>query len=176
MAVLLAVVSFYVIKSGKGVEDGPVEEDVVSKEGLKIKDIHYTQSDPGAKVKWVLDAREVTFSEDRNSILFSDFLLSVEPLDKPWFRLKGKKGNYLRDSEDMELRGDLEGTSQNGYRITTELMKINDKKGHMKTDKAVSISGPFFSVKGTGLFMDLEKERLKILSDVTTVVKKESLT
>jgi len=173
---LLTVVSFYLAKPGKEIVQGPVEEDIAPKEGLKLKDIHYTQDDPEARIKWVLDAKEVTFSEDRNFIIFHDFRLEVVPEDRPWFRLKGEKGEYSRDSGDMKLWGNLEGSSQNGYRIATELIRINEKEGHVKTDKPVKIFGPFFSVKGRGLFIDLEKESVKVLSDVTTTIFKESLT
>ena len=176
IAMLLVVVSYYLAKPGKEILQGPVEEEVAPKEGLKLKDIHYTQDDPGARIKWVLDAKEVTFSEDRNFIVFHDFRLEVAPEDKPWFKLNGQKGEYSRDSGDMRLWGNLEGSSQNGYRITTELIRINEKQGHMKTDKPVKIHGPFFSVKGRGLFIDLEKESVEILSDVTTTIFKESLT
>ena len=173
---LLIVVSFYLAKPGKEIVQGDVAEDISPKEGLKLKDIHYTQDDPDARIKWVLDAKEVTFSEDRNFIIFHDFRLEVAPEGRPWFRLNGKKGEYSRNSGDMKLWGNLEGSSQNGYRITTELIRINEKQGHMKTDKPVKILGPFFSVKGLGLFMDLEKKRIKILSDVTTIIFEESLT
>ena len=173
---LLIVVSFYLLKPSKEVVQGPVEEVSSPKEGLNLKDIHYTQDDPEARIKWVLDAKEVNFSEDRNVIIFHDFRLEVAPEDKPWFKLNGQKGEYSRDSGDMKLWGNLEGSSQNGYRITTELIQINEKQGHMKTDKPVKIFGPFFSVKGRGLFIDLEKETVEILSNVTTIISEESLT
>ncbi len=170
------MVSFYLAQPGKESIQGPVEEDVAPEEGLTLKDIHYTQDDPKARIKWVLDAKEVTLSEDRNFIVFHDFRLEVMPEDKPWFKLNGQRGEYSRDSGDMRLWGNLVGSSQNGYRIITELLQINEKLGHVKTDKPVRIFGPFFSVKGRGLFMDLEKERVEILSDVTTTIFKESLT
>ena len=176
IGVLLTVVSFYLAKPGKEIVQGPVAEDIAPKEGLKLKDIHYTQDDPDARIKWVLDAKEVTFSEDKNFIIFDDFRLEMLPEDRPWFKLNGQKGEYSRDSGDMRLWGNLKGSSQNGYRITTELIRINEKQGYMKTDKPVKIFGPFFSVKGRGLFIDLEKESIKILSDVTTTIFKESLT
>jgi hypothetical protein len=45
----------------------------------------------------------------------------------------------------------------------------------LSTDRRVKIFGSFFSVEGRGLFVDLEKESLKVLSDVTTIVAGESL-
>ena len=115
------------------------------------------------------------FSGDKSLIFFHDFRLKVEPENRPWYKLKGKKGDYSRNSGEISLWGDLEGFSNNGYRILTEHMLINEKKGYLRTDEPVKIFGPFFCVEGQGLFVDLERERLKIMSNVTATVKKEPL-
>lgn len=144
----------------------------LSGEGLNLKDIHYTHNDSDEGLKWVLDAEEVKFSGDKNSIFFQDFLLKLELRDSQWLKLKGKQGNYFRASGDINLLGNLEGFSGNGYKIETEHILINEKTGLLSTKKPVKIFGPFFSVAGKGLFADLEKKKLKILSDVTTIFNK----
>jgi lipopolysaccharide export system protein LptC len=53
-------------------------------------------------------------------------------------------------------------------------VEINEKRGHLTTDKPVEILGPLFTVKGQGLFADLKKETVRILSDVTTTIKREA--
>jgi len=175
LGILLALVAINFIKSGKEVAQEPRMEDVVAKEGLKLKDIHYTHDDPDKGLKWVLDAKEVEFSEDKSFITFHNFQLRLKPKKKPGFKLNGKKGNFSEHSGDINLWGNVEGFSENGYKVFTEHVLINEKHGHISTDKPVKIVGPFFSVKGKGLFVDLEKETLKIFSDVTTTVKKEIL-
>ncbi|HBF43486.1 MAG TPA: LPS export ABC transporter periplasmic protein LptC [Desulfobacteraceae bacterium] len=173
--VLLILAAFYLMKSGKGIVQEPIIKEVVSEERIKLEDIHYTHEDPEKEMKWILDAKKVNFSADRNSIFFHDFKLTLQPKNKPWYKLTGKKGDYHKKSGVINLSGDLEGFSEDGYKITTEQMRINEKKGCLKTDKPVKISGPFFSVEGKGLFVDLKKEKAKILSDVTTIVKGRSL-
>jgi LPS export ABC transporter protein LptC len=90
-------------------------------------------------------------------------------------KLRGKKGDYSRDSGEIKLRGDLEGFSGTGYRIRTDDILINEKSGHVSTDKPVKIFGTTFSITGNGLFMDLKKKRFRILSDVVTIIEKGSL-
>jgi LPS export ABC transporter protein LptC len=175
LGLVLAAVAFYLVRSGKEFIQDPLIRGVMSGEGVKLKDIQYTQDDPDKGLKWVLNAGEVRFSEDRKSIFFKDFHLKVIPENRPFFELKGRKGDYLRDSGEINLWGDLEGFSGNGYRIVTEHLMINEKLGHVSTDEPVKIFGPFFSVSGKGLIMDLEKESAKILSDVTTTIEQESL-
>jgi LPS export ABC transporter protein LptC len=175
LGVLVAVVGFYLVKSGKEVFQEPFFEEIMSEGGLKLKDIHYTHDDPDEGLKWILDASEVRFSADKKSILFHDFRLTMEPESRVFLELKGNRGDYSRDSGEINLWGNLEGSSENGYRIVTEHILINERSGHLSTDKAVKIFGPFFSVAGQGLIVDLGKKRLKILSDVTAIVDRGSL-
>ncbi len=173
---ILALVAFYLTTSGGLGVEVPFLRDIVSGEGLMLRDIHYTHNDPDKKIKWILDAKKVKFSGDRSRISFTDFLLRVESENRPCYRLKGKKGEYSRDSGDINLWGDLEGISDNGYRVLTQHILINEKSGYLRTDERVKIFGPYFLVEGRGLFVDLDKESLKIMSDVITTVRRDSLT
>jgi LPS export ABC transporter protein LptC len=177
LGALLILVAFYLAKSGKElVKTTALLKDMVSGEGLKLKDIHYRQDDPEEKIKWVLDAEEVQLSEDNKIVKFYGFDLKVEPEGKPGFKLSGKRGNYYKDSNKIELWGDLKGFYGNNYQIFTEYLLVTDNLGHLSTEKRVQISGPFFTVKGRGLFADLNNETIKILSDVTTTLKEETKT
>jgi hypothetical protein len=93
LGILLAVVAFYLSRPGREVVQEQHAEEVLPGEGLKLKDVHYTQDDPEKGVQWVLDAKEVTFSGDKSFISFQDFVLKVTPKNRPFFELKGKRGN-----------------------------------------------------------------------------------
>ena len=174
LGALLVLVGFYFAKSGKGLlKTTALLKNIVSGEGLELKDVHYRQDDPDEKVQWVLDAEEVQFSKDMKTIRFYDFKLKVEPEGKPWFKLSGKRGNYFKDSGKIELWGNLEGLYGDKYKIFTDYALIDEKIGTLKTEKPVKIVGPFFNVKGKGLFADKTKETIKILSDVTTIINEE---
>jgi LPS export ABC transporter protein LptC len=175
LGLLVALVAFYLTKSAEEIAPEPVAQGIMSGEGLQLKDIHYTHDDPYERLKWVMDAKEVKFSEDRSLIIFHDFQLKLDPEKRKVFNLKGKKGEYSRDSGKLKLWGNLEGTSEDGYRINTEYVLINEKNGQVRTDKPVKIFGPFFSIEGNGLLVDLEKDSFKVLSDVITIVEKEPL-
>jgi len=172
LGALLLIVAFYLAKSGKElVKTTALLKDMASGEGLKLKDIHYRQDDPEDKVKWVLDAEEVQLSEDKKIVRFYDFDLKVETEGRPGFKLSGKRGNYFKDSNKIELWGNLKGFYGNNYEIFTEYLLVSDNLGRLSTDRPVKISGPFFTVKGQGLFVDLANETIKILSNVTTTLK-----
>ena len=174
LGALLILVGFYLAKSGKELlKTTALLKNIVSGEGLELKDVHYRQDDPDEKVQWVLDAKEVQFSKDMKTIRFYEFKLKVEPEGKPWFKLSGKRGNYFKDSGKIELWGDLAGFYGDKYEIFTDYVLINEKIGTLKTEKPVKIIGPFFDVKGKGLFADMTEEKVKILSDVTTIIDEE---
>ena len=177
LGVLVVLVSFYIIKSGIETSPGPVQregaKEIPSKEEIILKDIHYTQDDPDKGFKWVVDAKEVKSSGDKSIVSFYDFRLRVEPENQPFLELKGKRAEYNKKSSEISLWGGLEGSSGNGYRFATERMVINEKKRNLSTDEFVEISGPYFKVTGRGLFVDFEKQTLKILSEAITILNKE---
>ena len=171
---MLLVVVFYFAKAGKDfVKTAALLKDVISGEGVKLKDIHYRQDDPDEKIKWVLDAK-VRFSEDRKTIRFFEFYLKVEAEGKPGFSLKGESGIYLKDSGKIELWGKLDGTYGTKYRFLTEHVVINEKKGTVNNEEPVEIFGPLFTVKGKGLFADLSENRIKILSNIVATIDREA--
>ena len=171
VGVLLALVGLFVIRSGTDLFRDSTLEQVVSGKGIRLKDIHYTQEDPSKGVRWVLDAKEVRFSEDRQLIFFHGFRLKIRPTGRPAFQLTGKNGEYSRSSGEATLWGNLEGLSDDGYRILTERMLFDEKRGLLKNDRPVQLFGSFFSVSGTGLLVDLRKKKMKILATVKTVVQ-----
>ena len=175
LGALLVLVGFYLAKSGKELlKTTALLQNIVSSEGLELKDVRYSQDDPDEKVQWALDAEEVRFSEDKKTIRFYNFKLRIEPEGKPWFKLRGKRGNYFKNSEKIELWGNLEGFYGNKYEIFTDYVLINEKFGHLRTEKPVKIVGPFFNVNGKGFFADMTNEKIKILSDVTTIIEESA--
>lgn len=176
LGLLVSVVSIYLIKSGKAVAPETLIEDIIPGEGLRFNDIHYAQNNPDKRVVWALEAKEMRSSGDKNAITFNDFRLKVTPKDSPDIEVTGEKGDYSKDSGEINLWGNLEGSSENGFRIITDHILIHEKTRRLTTEKPVMIFGPFFSVYGQGLCFDLEKETLKILSNVHAVINEGPIT
>ena len=173
IAILIIVVSFYLIKAKDEIIKAPILAKFDSEEGLKLNNIHYTQDDPDKGVKWTLDAKEVKFSKDRQSFSFRNFLLKLEPENKPSMELTGENGDYDKNSGEINLRGDLKGSTDNGYRIFANHILYQQKEGYLKTEEPVIINGPFFSINGQGFHVNLNQETLRITSDVTTRINSE---
>ena len=172
---LFAIIGFFLFKADYKVLEDIVTQDTGPEGGFGLKNIHYIQNDPDERVKWVLDAEEVKFSKDRQIIFFHKFRLKLELENNDSIELKGDSGDYNKNSNEINLRGNLVGRTHSGYMINTENIIYKQREGCLKTDNQVRIVGPFFSIAGKGLEFDLHEEKLKITSHVTTLIKQGSL-
>lgn len=175
LGILLIVVSVYLIGAQDMLFHKPTLIDAVTKEGLKLQDILYTQNNPEEDNKWTLEAKEVAFSKDRQFMSFNNFLLTLETKDRPSFKLKGNKGEYDRNTGVLNLWGDLRGHTDNGYKIITDHMIYKNKEGYLTSEAAVKLIGPFFSVEGLGFDFHVEKRSLRVKTQVTTSIAKGTL-
>ena len=173
MGFLIASVTIFLLQARKPSVNQTVAQGKESEEGVKLKDIHYVQDDPVHKVKWTLDSSEAKLSKDQQVVTFLNFHLTLEPENKPRLTVQGKQGEFDKRTGRLVLQGDLMGETQDGYRFTTEQAVYNHKQGYLETDKAVKISGALFSVEGKGLFLDVGKEKMQILSNATTTIYRE---
>ena len=140
-----------------------------------MRNIHYAQNDPDEGVRWILDAEEGSMSKDMRYISLKNFQFSLEPESGVAIKIRGKSGDYDNRSNTIHLRGDLHGSTEDGYEIITQHIMLNQKEAYLKTDEPVQIIGPFFSVKGKGLFLDMNLKVLRILSEVTMVIDGEAV-
>jgi LPS export ABC transporter protein LptC len=170
MGLLLAAMTLYLFQARRGPVEQKAAQDKESEEGIRLKDIHYVQDDPAHKVKWTLDASEAKLSKDQQFVTFVNFHVTLKPENKPVVTVQGKQGEFDKRSGRLVLQGDLVGETEDGYRFTTEQAVYHHKEGTLETDQAVKISGAFFSIDGKGLFLDLGKEKLQILSNATTLI------
>ena len=175
LGILLCVVGYYLFNAKDMLLHKPALDDAVSYEGLKLKDIHYTQDNPEGNAKWILDAEEVSFSKDKQFMTFNNFHLKLDTKDRPSVELRGKRGEYDRNTGVINLWGALHGRTNNGYRIITDHMIYKNKEGYITSEAPVKIFGPFFSVEGLGFDFYIEKRSLRIKTQVTTLIEKGPL-
>ncbi len=178
IACLAAVLIFYLTESEveRELVRRPIVTEADLEDGITLTDIHYTQDDPEQGMQWVLEAKEVRFSPDRTYFSFRSFHLKLFPEDRPVLDLEGEQGDFNRSTGEINLKGDLKGYSVDGYRIFTDHLLYSHELGLLTTDEPVRITGPFFTVTGTGLYFNLEDEYLKITSGVTTFLDRKILT
>ena len=169
IALLLLVAALYIFGTPKSGNEGARFTDMVLEKGVVLmENIHFTQKNPNKGVKWVLDAKEVKSSDNQTTYSGIDFRVKLELEDGTQIELQ----DYVGNSGEITLRGNVNGQTQDGYRFVTDHLLYREEKGSLETDAPVKIFGPFFSVSGQGLYFNPEEGILRVLSDVTTHIDK----
>lgn len=133
------------------------------------------QADPDQGAVWHLKADEFNYSKDGQKVQFLKFTMKIEPENNLRVKLEGNRGEYNKERDEINLYGELKGLTDTGYEVYTEHITFKQKEDCLKTDENVTFIGPYFTVTGKGLFVDLKNETLEILTDVNSIIKKEPL-
>ena len=153
----------------------PLIQGLISKEGVHLENIHFTQDSPDERKRWILDAEQAQFSKDRSLISFHEFKIRMEEENRPVVILTGQRGEYNQGTGFLNLAGNLRGETEDGYRVMADKLLYEHEQGILKSDTFVRVTGPFFSLERTGLYCDLKKEVLTLKAGVTAVIDKKGL-
>ena len=165
---VLMVVAFFLFKVPHVAMVSSKTPNLIPGESLKISDIEYSQDYKNGEGKWELKAKEGHFFDKRQLVTLKDVSLKLDSFEEPSFTIRGNEGDYFRESGEIVLRGDVIGNSTNGYQIETSLLIYRQKDESVETDKPIRVIGPFFHIKGDGLYIDLKKKTFTVKGNVFT--------
>ena len=170
---LLVIVTFFLFKTQQlGVVSSKIPH-LIPGESLKISDIKYSQDYKDGGGKWELKAKEGHFFDNDQFMALKDVLLTLDSFNKTSYTIKGNEGNYFRKTGEIILKGEVLGRSATGYSIETSLLTYRQEDNEVETDEPIKIIGPFFQVKGDGLYIDLSKEKFMVKKNVYTTFNGE---
>lgn len=172
---LLLIIGFYLIASDKEDIAEVILDEIIPEEGLSSRNVEVSQTDPDKGAVWHLKADEFKYSKDGHRVQFLKFAMKIEPEEDLHIELEGNKGEFNKETNEVNLYGELKGLTDTGYEIYTEHIIFKQNEDCLKTDEKVTFIGPYFTITGKGLYVDLKNETLEVLSDVNSEIKKESL-
>ena len=175
---LLSVVGYFLIKTEREDIGEIILDEIVPIEGISAKNVKVALPVPDKDTTWRLEADKVFTNEKEKEdeiVRFEGFRIKFEPEKSFTFELEGKSGEINRANNEIDLSGEVKGKTSNGYKLFAKNIVVQVKKNCLKSDDAVTFVGPFFKITGKGLFIDLEKKKLKILKNVNSTFDKESL-
>ena len=178
IVILLSVVGFFLMKSDREDIGEKILDEIVPRADISSEKFNVTLNNSDKGTRWTLEADDFSYSEKANEddiVQLENFRIKFQQKNGLGLELEGKNGEYNSTKKEITLSGELKGKTSNGYVFYTEHVMVQQKENSLKSDGAVAIIGPFFKITGKGLFIDLEKETLKILSDVKSIFDKESL-
>jgi LPS export ABC transporter protein LptC len=168
---LFLIIGYFLLKPGDKRINNTAMNELTPAAGLTGKNLHFVEDHPDKGTKWVMDVDEATSSQDKRQISLSGVRLKLESLDGSSMEINGNTGDYDKNLGEIRLKGDIHGFSDDGYNISTESIVYNQEEGVLKTADPVTMTGPFFSVSGTGFLFYPEKETFKIISNVKTTIE-----
>lgn len=178
IVLLLSVVGFFLMKSDREDIGEKILDEIVPRADISSEKFNVTLNNSDKGTRWTLEADDFSYSEKANEddiVQLENFRIKFQQKNGLGLELEGKNGEYNSTKKEITLSGELKGKTSNGYVFYTEHVTVQQKENILKSDGSVTFIGPFFKITGKGLFIDLEKETLKILSDVKSIFDKESL-
>ena len=125
-------------------------------EGLRI-----IQKKDGIQ-NWVLIAKRADISKEGDKALLTDIEMEVKSKGITIF---AEKGLYNLDTKKISIDGAI--TAKSGdYSITTGQVEIDSAAGLLKTGEDVRIEGNKFTLNGTGMEIQNNEQKVRILKDV----------
>jgi len=167
---LLLIGAFFVCRVPHLDMESPVSSSLKTGESLRLSEINYSQDYRNGEKKWELRAKEGCFRNKNQMLSLKDVSLQLDPAKTTSFTIKGNEGDYYRESGKIVLRGEVVGRSDNGYLLETSLLAFSERNECVETDSGISVTGPFFHVKGDGLVIDLRRKTVTVKGNVCTTL------
>ncbi len=136
---------------------------------LKLDRMKYTETREGKK-EWELEAASVRYFQDKNMVFLENVKATFFGKNQESYVLVAERGKFNAQTKAIEVFDGVKIDSSDGYRMQTRSLEYRAEKRELRTSDPVEMSGPQLHVQGTGLVVDLDHQRLKILKQVTTTV------
>ena len=162
---LVAIMTWRTLPPPQGKKD-PVKEPVIAAD-LQLNRVKYTETREGIK-EWELEAASVRYFEDENTLFFEQVKATFFGKNQETYVLVGKRGKINTQTKALEVFDGVKLDSSDGYQMQTQSLKYQAERRELMTSDPVEMSGPQLRVQGTGLIVELNRQRMKVLKKVTT--------
>jgi LPS export ABC transporter protein LptC len=136
---------------------------------LKLDRLRYTETREGVK-EWELEAASAQYFKEDGSVVFEHVRAAFFGKNDQVYSLEGEKGRLNTQTKAIEAFGGVKLRTSDGYRMETRSLRYEAEKRELSTADPVEMSGPQGEITGTGLIVDLDRQRLKIQRQVNVVL------
>ncbi len=135
---------------------------------LKLDRLRYTETREGVK-EWELEAASAQYFKEEGTVVFEKVKATFFGRNQEIYKLEGEKGKLNTQTKAIEAFDGVRLESSDGYRLDTRTLCYQADKRELSTADPVEITGPQGKITGTGLAVDLEHQKMRILNQVTTI-------
>ena len=173
LALLLAgaLATIVALRYRPSVELAEVVKALPSGVDLALQDINYTHSEAGV-ARWRLVAKQVQHRSEQQGMVVADLQLTFfDPEGIEQGKLTARNGLVNADFSVVEVRGEVQIVSRNGYTLQTDHLIYHQEDRSIRTDAPVRLVSTMIQLDGIGLTVDLATQRLQVHNKVRAVVQ-----
>ena len=170
--VFLGVVTGVLFTRSRGAKAQP-QESSPSKADYRIKEVHLQEEDRG-RGSWQLDADYGEVFEAQGKTYMKKVTIRINEPTREW-TVKSDEGDLLRESKDVELRGNVVVVSSDGLRLETTRLNYMAKDQRVWTDQPVKIWRNGVVVQGQGFESGSKDGVTKIKGRVRATISRDQM-
>jgi len=148
VAVFVVVVTTTLVVKSRSASVEPIGGPAPSKADLQIK--HVDLEEEGKGVRWRLKAEQALIFDQAGLTQLRRPIANIYQRDRAW-TIVGEEGDLDRTSNNVEVRGNVVVTSDDGLRLETSVLRWDAENKRLWTDVPVKISRQGSVVSGSGL-------------------------
>ena len=166
-----ALATIVALRYRPAVELAEVVKALPSGVDLALQDINYTHSEAGV-ARWRLVAKQVQHRSEPQGMVVADLQLTFfDAAGIEQGTLTARNGQVDADFSVVEVRGEVQIVSRNGYTLQTEHLTYRQQDRTIRTDAPVRLVSKEMQLDGVGMTLDLATHRLQVHDKVRAVVK-----
>lgn len=136
---------------------------------LKLDRLRYTETRDGVK-EWELEAASAHYFKEDGTVVLEKIRAAFFGKSQQTYSLEGEKGRFNTQTKAIEAFDGVKLETSDGYRLETRTLSYQADTRELSTGDPVEMQGPQGRISGTGLIVDLDEQRMKILGPVEVVL------
>lgn len=133
---------------------------------VELTEIRFSETRLGVR-KYLLAADAATYSAHGISLMKQIEVTFFDADGRETMWLRADEGDLFGNNQSVKLRGDVVLTGAQGFVLKTDYLTYNKEDERLQTDAAVLLESPQGILRGRGLIVAPEQERLQLLHDVS---------
>ena len=133
---------------------------------VELTEIRFSETRQGVR-KYLLAADSATYSAHGISLMKRIEVTFFDVSGRETMRLRADEGDLSGNNQSVNLRGDVVLTGTQGFVLKTDHLTYSKEDDRLHTDATVLLESAQGVLRGRGLIVTPEQERLQLLHDVS---------
>lgn len=134
---------------------------------LNIKQVQLEEESAGGS-RWQLTADQASVFDRQGRTTLHRVRVRVQDHDRTW-TIVGEEGDFYRQTQDLEIRGNVVVTSGDGFRLETRVLRWRGAERRLWTDAPVRIYREGVVIDGSALDVLTKEEATTVTGRVRAV-------